>query len=101
MRVVFSHSSGAPECWIRLRGDDEGVGVVVRTKSVLLVALKGLCRCQLRQYSSVVDRKFLIDMMQVDLDGGLRDVEPPPDLFVRQTIAYQIHDLAFAFGECR
>ena len=56
-------------------------------------------RGQESQRCSVMDREFLIDVMQMDLDSSIREVELAPDFFVRETGTYQAHDFTFALSQ--
>jgi hypothetical protein len=48
---------------------------------------------------SVVDRKLLIDTVQVDLDRALGNVELASDILVRPSFGNQMYDLAFTVGQ--
>ena len=52
-----------------------------------------------REHCPVADLKFLIDVMQVDLDGAVGNIQPAPNFLVRQPFGHQSHDLALAVRE--
>ena len=52
------------------------------------------------QRCSVVDRKLLIDTVQMGFDGTFRKVELTSHLLVRPSLAYHVHDLTFTLGQC-
>src|SRR5437879_11550997 len=54
---------------------------------------------QHRKHRSIVDRQLLIDPMQMYLDSAVGKTELAPDLLVRQSLAYQMNDLAFAVAQ--
>ena len=54
-----------------------------------------------RKRSAIADFKLLENVVEVNLDGAIRNVEPAADFLVGQATRDQAHDLPLALGEHR
>ena len=55
--------------------------------------------CQRCERCPVADRELPKNVMQMNFNGPIGNTQLASNLFVRPSLGYQVHDLAFALGQ--